>query len=181
MKQLDWQPSDSYGSVVTTVVPPATTEVTVNRPILSSTQIAFFEDEIILLRTIGHCKVSFVADMPPGNVNIAMRLRIVLENQTTGALASAGDDLDDTAVAEESFLSEKRYRLSQRVPPDTRDTVASARNDYVVLDPYFANWDVPAVRKLQIPAALVLSVRVDGALPGDSITVTDFFRCLIRH
>lgn len=178
-KQLDWQPSDSYGAQTTTVV--VGTSITVNRLILGATQIAFFEDEIILLRTVGVFRVAYQAETPPGFVNIAMRLRLVLENQQTGVTANAGDDLDDSAVAEESFLSERRFRLVHQTAVEMRNTNALQRNDYVAVDPYYQNWDVPGIRKLRIPQALVMSVRISSASALDELILQDFFRCLIRH
>lgn len=170
----DWQPSSSYGNA--TVITLAGTAATISRTILNSTQIAFYEDDLRLKRVVGACRVSLAADMPPQSVNIALRLRLAMEDQVTGVITTAGAALDDPAVAEEHFLAEKRFRLFDSATTDR----PSNRNDFVHSNPWYLNWDVPVARTFGIPRALVLTCAVTSGLAGDDITFVDYFRCLVR-
>lgn len=150
----------------------------VRNQLITSTEISFYEDDLLLLRTVGHCKVSYTANMGVGSVNIAQRLRLVIEDQSTGSFGTAGGNLNDAATAEEYFLGEKRFRL-------VNDTGVGnlagqvPRNDYATLDPWYANWDSHLRRRMKIPMALVLSTYISSATANDVLDVVCYFRHLV--
>lgn len=181
-RYLDWQPTNFYGSTQNFTISVGT-NVIQERVLFGSTQIAFFEDDFPLKRLVGHVKLSYAAAETATfrAVNVCHRIRMQMENQQTGALSGAGGDLDDQAVAEDSFLAEKRYRLT------SHGTVANVgayhqcnRNDFADLDPWMANWDVRVQRTFGLPWALVLSTRITSGEVGDSFSIVDYMRGLVR-
>ncbi len=178
---LDWQPNDSYGTEESDNSGAVNQPIDLSNTILGGTQIAFFEDNIRLIRIVGHVTVRFLAAMAPSRCDVVQRIRFVMENQATGVLTSAGVNLNDTAVAEEGFLAEKRFSLNEPSSTEGRHSETIGRNDYPFCTPWWSEWDVPVRRTFGIPRALVLSTRGFGVLTGDFLGVTAWFRCLVRR
>lgn len=175
VRRPDWAVCRNYGQ--TTQITGTGADITADIALVTSTEIAFYEDRFRIKKIMGQVEVTSPATA--GTYRICQRLRMGLEDQTTGTTYNHGVDLAAPEVAEEHFLNEKRFRLI-----GTGGTVTPEDNNFYNnspgTHPWWSVWDQTISRTLEPGEALLLSTQWILSTDMVNMQVRPYLRFLVE-